>query len=237
MRAVVLAGGKGSRLRPLTITIPKPLVPVGDLPIIEILVRQLAAQGFDGVTISVGYLAPLIQAYCGDGSQWGIPIDYVVEDRPLGTVGALSLVAERHDDDLFLLANGDTLTDLDMAGVFRLHDPTDAITVCASRRVVNIDFGVLEQDEAGYLSAYSEKPSLGYEVSMGINVVSRWALERWVAPGERLDLPEFVLRVMEAGERVKVHAPDVYWQDLGRLEDLEAGTRDFLDRPERFLPE
>ena len=128
-RAMILAGGKGSRLRPLTVTIPKPLVPIGDVPILEVLIRQLARQGFERITLSVGHLAGLIRAYCGDGERWGVPIDYLFEEQPLGTIGCLGSLRGLSSEDRVLVVNGDTLTDLDMANVYDAHETGDAITL------------------------------------------------------------------------------------------------------------
>lgn len=234
MHAVVLAGGKGSRLAPLTFSIPKPLVPIGDMPIIELLLRQLQAQGFTRATISVGHLANLIKSFCGDGSQWGIPIDYVYEDSPLGTVGSLALVDE-FDSDRVLVVNGDTLTDMSFADVYSEHDPNDAATICADERTVRIDFGVLDVGDDDYLEGYSEKPTLTYLVSMGTNVLSVANLRRHVVRGERLDMPELMDRFRANGERVRVRNADAYWLDLGRLDDLAVGTEVFSQDPDRFL--
>jgi NDP-sugar pyrophosphorylase family protein len=236
MRAVILAGGKGSRLRPFTITIPKPLVPIGDLPILEILIRQLKSRGFDRITISVGHLASLIRAFCGNGEPWHVPIDYLYEDQPLGTIGCLGLLEDLTDDRV-LVVNGDTLTDLNMAEVYAAHDGKDAITVCANRRSVEIDFGVLETGSDGYLSAYTEKPVLSYKVSMGVNVLSAWAIARYIPRGERLDTPDLVHRLLAQGEGVRVLSPEAYWLDLGRMKDLETGVAAFQADPRRFLPD
>jgi NDP-sugar pyrophosphorylase family protein len=237
VRALILAGGKGSRLRPFTFTIPKPLVPIGDLPVLEILIRQLKGQGFERITISVGHLAGLIRAFCGDGSQWGIPIDYVYEDQPLGTIGCLALLDDLGGADRILVINGDTLTDMSLAEAYAAHDGTDAITICANRRSVGIDFGVLETDGEGYLSTYTEKPTLHYRVSMGVNVVSIWAIGRYISRGERLDLPGLVEKLLAAGQGVRVREVEAYWLDLGRMQDLEEGERVFRANPQRFLPE
>ena len=236
MRAVILAGGKGSRLRPFTITVPKPLVPIGELPIVEILIRQLKHQGFDRITIAVGHLASLIRAFCGSGEPWGIPIDYVYEERPLGTIGCLALI-EHLDEDRVLVVNGDTLTDLDMARVYAAHDGKDALTICANRRSVEIDFGVLETAPDGYLTSYVEKPALSYRVSMGINVLSTWAIAEYIPKGERLDTPDLVRKLVDAGRKVRVLDTDAYWLDLGRMTDLETGVAVFEKNPRRFLPE
>ncbi len=234
MHAVILAGGKGSRLRPFTFTIPKPLVPIGDIPIIELLIRQLSVQGFTRATISVGHLAGLIQSFCGDGTRWGIPIDYVYEDEPLGTVGSLALI-DRFDDDRVLVVNGDTLTDMSFADAYRGHSSADAATICASTRTVAIDFGILSVDDEATLSGYAEKPTLEYLVSMGTNVLNVDAVRRHLERGERLDMPELIDRFRRSGERVRVHQPDAFWLDLGRLDDLEEGTRIFTADPQRFL--
>lgn len=234
MHAVILAGGKGSRLAPFTFTIPKPLVPIGDIPIIELLIRQLTAQGFTRVTISVGHLAGLIQSFCGDGSAWGVPIDYVYEDTPLGTVGSLALI-EEFDHDRVLVVNGDTLTDMSFAEAYRTHDAGDAATIFANQRTVDIDFGVLEVDDSGLLSGYSEKPSLDYLVSMGTNVLDIGAVRSHITPGERVDMPTLIGRLQAAGLRVAVHKPDAYWLDLGRIEDLETGSNIFTQDPGRFI--
>jgi NDP-mannose synthase len=237
VRALILAGGKGSRLRPFTFTIPKPLVPIGDMTVLEILIRQLKGQGFERITISVGHLAGLIRAFCGDGSQWGVPIDYVYEDQPLGTIGCLALLDDLRGADRMLVINGDTLTDMSMAEAYAAHDGADAITICANRRSVGIDFGVLETDGAGYLSTYTEKPTLHYRVSMGVNVVSIWAIGRYISRGEPLDLPGLVEKLLAAGQRVRVREVEAYWLDLGRMQDLEEGERVFRANPQRFLPE
>lgn len=234
MHAVILAGGKGSRLKPFTFAIPKPLVPIGDLPIMEILIRQLAAQGFTRITVSVGHLAALIQSFCGDGAAWGVPIDYVHEDTPLGTVGSLSLI-DHFDDDRVLVVNGDTLTDLDFSEAYRSHDTQNAATVCANERAVPIDFGVLDVvDDA--LVGYTEKPTLTYLVSMGVNIISVDALGEHLGRRERLDMPELISRFRASGRRIHVHHPPAYWLDLGRLEDLETGSKVFSEDPARFIP-
>lgn len=234
MRAVILAGGKGSRLRPFTFSIPKPLVPIGEMPIIEILIRQLAAQGFQAITISVGHLASLIRAVCSDGSQWGVDIDYVEEDRPLGTAGCLSLL-EFHGEEPFVVVNGDTLTDLDFAKALQGHDEKAGVTICTNRRQVDIDFGVLDVDDTGMLLGYREKPTLDYVVSMGVYVMSPWVVEDRVSVAERLDMPDLVRSLMADGYPVRTHDGDAFWLDLGRIDDLERGDQIFRSDRSRFL--
>jgi NDP-sugar pyrophosphorylase family protein len=232
-RAVILAGGRGSRLRPFTTVIPKPLVPVGDMPILEVLIRRLVCQGFDRLTLSVGYLAPLIESYCGDGRRWGVRLDYLREDQPLGTAGMLGLLDLT--DDRVLVTNGDILTDLNLGDAYRSHDPALGATICASRRTVQMDFGVLRTDADGFLSSYEEKPTLSYRVSMGINVLSSWAVRRYVEPGVHLDMPDLMCRLLGRGHRVRVRTTDAYWLDMGRMADLEVATEVFTREPERFL--
>src|SRR4051812_46705056 len=144
-RAVILAGGRGTRLRPYTVVLPKPLMPIGDFPILEVIVRQLAAQGFDRITMAVNHQANLIQAFFGDGNKWGLTVDYSMESQPLSTIGPLALI-----DDLpetFLLMNGDVLTDLRFGGLLDLHERSAVpFTIAASKRTHTIDYGVLEVD-------------------------------------------------------------------------------------------
>lgn len=232
---MILAGGRGSRLTPYTTVIPKPLVPIGEIPILELLIRQLKSQSFDRITLSVGYLSSLIEAYCGDGSRWGIAVDYLRETDPLGTAGFLGRL-EDVDDDRVLVVNGDTFTDLDMGSVYRSHDPADGATICCSRRSVSIEFGVLETDEAQRLTAYREKPEVTYDVSMGVNVLSTWAIDAHGEREGRLDMPDLLRRIQDGGGVVRVHATDAYWLDVGRLSDLEIALEAFEGDPSRFLP-
>ena len=235
MRAVILAGGRGSRLKPFTVVIPKPLVPIGEMPILEILIRQLKAQEFDWITLSVGYLSTLIEAYCGDGSRWDVRLDYVREAEPLGTAGFLGLLDDLTEDRL-LVVNGDTLTDLDMGQVYREHDPGDAATICANRRSTSVEFGVLDADDSGRLRSYTEKPTVTYEVSMGVNVLSASTIDAFVEPRVRLEMPDLLRRIQEADGIVRVRHTDAYWLDLGRMSDLEIAVETFAADPSRFLP-
>lgn len=235
MRAFLLAGGLGNRLKPFTIVIPKPLVPVGQYSIVEILARQLAAHGFDRITISVGHLGPLIEAFCGNGERWNIRIDYVREDQPLGTAGCLSLIDD-FDEDRILVLNGDILTNADFGAAFKAHDPADGATIFANQRTVPVEFGVLEKDDDGYLTAYIEKPTLSYSVSMGIYVISSSVIPEFVPPRVRLDMPDLMRSLVTAGRGVRVFPNDAYWLDLGRMDDLSAATERFNADPSVFLP-
>jgi NDP-sugar pyrophosphorylase family protein len=212
---------------------PKPLVPVGDYPILEVIIRQLSRCGFDRITISTGHLAELIEAYFGAGQRWGVKIEYVREEKPLNTAGALKLVTNCDDD--FLVMNGDILTTLDYRQLFRLHREKGATaTAAATRREAKIDFGVVGMDAAGYMDSYSEKPIFNYSVSMGVNVLKKTCLDL-IKPGEALGMPDLLLRVKAAGQKVYCHVSEEYWLDIGRVEDYEQAQMEFEQNKERFL--
>jgi NDP-sugar pyrophosphorylase family protein len=235
MQAVVLAGGKGTRLRPYTTSFPKPLMPIDDLPIIEIVLRQLAHGGFGHVLMTTGHLGEMIRMFCGDGSRWGLRIDYSQEEEPLGTAGPLGLLADELDEN-FLVMNGDLLTTLSYRAAFDAHLRRGVLaSICLYRREVKVDFGVVEEGEPGFLGRYVEKPTLSYEVSMGVNVLNRGVL-RFVERGRRLDMPDLLMRLVEAGERVACHREPCYWLDIGRMEDYEIATAEFTKRRAEFLP-
>lgn len=224
-RAVVLAGGKGTRLRPYTTILPKPLMPVGDRPILEHVLTGLAEAGFRRVTISVGHLAELIQAFFGDGSKWGLSIDYAVEDRPLNTIGPLAFIEGLGDS--FLVMNGDILTDLDIGALWDAHRRNGAaLTVATFRRQVAIDFGVLRYDEAsGLVRGFEEKPVLPYEVSMGVYVLSRRCLD-FIPSGKPFGFDQLVLALLAAGEPVRAFPHLGRWLDIGRREDYETACEE-----------
>jgi len=238
-RAVVLAGGRGMRLRPYTTVLPKPLMPVGDRPILDIVIRQLKAAGFDRITISTGYLAELIEAFFRDGEQYGIPIDYFREEEPLGTVGALSMIDGLGDED-FLVMNGDVLTDLDYGALLDVQAAgEDAATVATKKRDVQISLGVLmfgDDGDDSRLTGYVEKPKIRYEASMGVYCFSPRVLEH-IERGKRLDFPDLVLKLIAAGESVRAWRSDDYWLDIGRHDDYETAMEEFEEVRSRLLPD
>jgi NDP-mannose synthase len=238
-RAVVLAGGRGMRLRPYTTVLPKPLMPVGDRPILDIVIRQLKAAGFDRITISTGYLAELIEAFFRDGEQYGIPIDYFREEEPLGTVGALSMIDGLGDED-FLVMNGDVLTDLDYGALLDVQAAgEDAATVATKKRDVQISLGVLmfgDDGDDSRLTGYVEKPKIRYEASMGVYCFSPRVLEH-IERGKRLDFPDLVLKLISAGESVRAWRSDDYWLDIGRHDDYETAMEEFEEVRSRLLPD
>lgn len=235
MRAIVLAGGVGRRLEPYTITFPKPMVPVGDMPILEIVVRQLKSCGFDHITLAVGHLAELLMAYFGDGSRWGVRIDYSREQQPLGTVGPLAMI----DDlpDTFLVMNGDVLTTLRYDWLYAYHKKSEAeLTIACHRCSTKIDLGVIEFDGRLEVIGYREKPMLSYDVSMGVYLFNKSALDTF-EPGQRFDFPSVVAALVEQKRLVKVYLSGDEWLDIGRPDDYAHASKHFMENRERFLPE
>ncbi len=230
---VVLAGGKGTRLAPYTTTLPKPLMPVGEYPILEILLRQLASNGFRNVTLAVGHLAGLIQAYFGDGSEVGLNLCYAYESHPLGTAGPLARLAR--PEASILVLNGDLLTDLDFGDLVRFHHTKNAAaTIGMTRRHIPVEFGVIESDGDDRIVGFREKPELDYLVSMGIYMFSPRALD-YIPAGRRFDFPDLLGRLLSENETVAGYKSDAYWMDIGRPADYERANRDFPEMEARFV--
>lgn len=233
MMAVILAGGLGTRLKPFTFAIPKPLLPLGNVHILEVVIRQLAAAGFKRVVLTLGYMAPVFPALLGDGGKWGINIEYRHEDEPLGTAGSLRLVDDLEDD--FLVMNGDILTTIDYRALMKAHKAAAAWgTIAVTRREAKIDYGVVDIDGQGLLEGFKEKPVLHYEVSMGINILSKQAMRLIPATG-RFDMPDLMLAIKGSGKKVLCYRTDCYWQDIGRFEDYQKASDDFTAEPGRFF--
>jgi NDP-sugar pyrophosphorylase family protein len=227
MRVVILAGGRGTRLAPFTMVLPKPLVPIGDMPVLEILIRQLKYFGLTDVTVSLGYLGELIEAYFAHRKDLvdGLTLGYVREPTPLGTAGSLALTWRAGES--LLVLNGDILTSLDFRRLIEAHERGGAaLTIATNRKGVRIDLGVLQVDAVGMVTGYIEKPQLDYLVSMGVYVYSP-KVRRYVKSGERLDFPDLVQRLLAAGERVAAYETDAYWLDIGRPEDHARATEEF----------
>ena len=234
MQAIILAGGLGPRLKPYTITIPKPLLPLGDLPILEIVLRQLVAAGADRIALTLGHLQHLFTATLGKGSKFGIDIDYFIEEEPLGTAGSLRLIKDLDDD--FLVMNGDILTTLDYKDLYNTHMSKKAWgTIALNQRKVDIDYGVIHFSEDGVLQDYIEKPSIPYSVSMGIYILSRQCLE-FIPDKGKFDMPQLMLAMHKAGKLVLCYNSDCYWQDIGRFDDYQQASADFVNNPALFLP-
>jgi NDP-sugar pyrophosphorylase family protein len=232
MRAVILAGGLGTRLRPYTTVIPKPLVPVGDRPVLEHIMRSLYADGVRRVDLCVSHLGELIRLYL---SQLALAKDMDLafhwEEEPLGTAGALRVVPEL--DGTFIAMNGDILTTLSYRSLVEFHLEREAALTIAMRHArVDIDLGVIETRDQ-FVTGYREKPSLQYDVSMGIYVYDARALTH--LPAGQCQFPELVLRLVEAGERVAAfRADDVDWFDIGTIEEHERAAQEFERAPMKF---
>ena len=235
MKAVVLAGGKGTRLAPYTTILPKPLMPIGEMPILEVLLRQMKRAGVNHVVLTVGHLSALLRSYFGNGEQWGLDISYSHEDKPLGTAGPIALV--NNLDKTFLVTNGDVLTTLNLRKLIAFHKQKGGIaTIAAHRRQVKIDLGVIQWDGEDRVSGYVEKPTTDYTVSMGIYVFEPRVLD-YIPVGEYLDFPDLILKLLANGERVSGYTFDGYWMDLGRPDDYIQANDDFNRMKTQFLPE
>ncbi len=235
MKAIVLAGGKGTRLAPYTKILPKPLMPIGDMPILEILLRQMKAAHIQDVILTVGHLSELLRAFFQDGHQLGMHIDYSYEQYPLGTAGPIALIPEL--SDTFLVTNGDVLTDMPLVGLIDFHCQQHATaTIAVHRRKIKIDLGVVEMDGTPRINGYIEKPTIDYCVSMGIYVFEPRVVS-YIPRGEYLDFPDLVKKMISAGENVVGYQYEGYWQDLGRPDDYEAATQDFEKLRTQFLPQ
>jgi NDP-sugar pyrophosphorylase family protein len=234
MRAVILAGGQGTRLWPFTAVFPKPLMPLGDVPIMEVVLRQLARSGFPEVTVITGYLTELIEAFFGDGRRFGLRLSYRREVTPLGTAGGLALLDR--PEEAVLVMNGDILTTLDYAAMLAFHHQTGArATVAAYPREVKIDFGVLEFGDGSHvLAGYREKPEFSFQVSMGVYILDAVAWD-FLQPGQPLAMPDLLEALRGAGYPIHGFRQPCYWLDIGRHDDYATAIEVFQARREEFL--
>ena len=233
-RAIILAGGVGTRLRPYTVVLPKPLMPIGDYPILEVIVRQLVHQGFTHITLAVNHQAEILRAFFGDGKKWGVRIDYSLETKPMSTVAPLSLISDLPEN--FLLMNGDLLTDFDLSSFLERHvDCGRLFTIAAARRLQLIDYGVLNIDSSHRLTGFSEKPQMEYLVSMGVYAVNRRILQ-FVPPDSKYGFDDLMKDFLSKDEPVTVEPYEGYWLDIGRPDDYVRAVEEFEQRRQRFLP-
>lgn len=235
VEAVILAGGRGTRLRPYTVSIPKPLVPLGDEPIIEILIRQLEACGVRRVHLALGHLADLLRAYFEQtNSRRTIEILYSFEAKPLGTVGPIKSIPLA--SDTFLVLNGDVLTTMSFQDLIDAHRRRGCIaTLAVHKREVLMDYGVVEVSGDGLILGHREKPVLGVSVGMGVYAFERRVLS-YIPGGEKFDIPDLIQVLLKAGEPIAAYQSDDYWMDIGRPDDYEIAHRDYTAAPERFVP-
>lgn len=218
-RAIILAGGKGTRLRPYTMTLPKPLVPLGNKPILEIIINRLKKFGFNHITLTVNHMAEIIQAFFGDGSKWDIKIDYTLEDKPLSTMGPLTLVEDLPEN--FLVMNGDVLTDLNFADFYKTHCESNKIfTIASYKRSDKIDYGLLHKNEDGHLIRFEEKPTYDFLVSMGVYMVNRDVLN-YIPEDTFFGFDHLMYKLLEEQKKVALNEFDGYWLDIGRPSDYE----------------
>lgn len=231
-RAVVLAGGLGTRLRPYTVALPKPLMPIGEYPILEVIIRQLRKAGFERITLAVNHQADLFRAFFGDGSKWGVAIDYSLESKPLSTMGPLKLIADLPDN--FLVMNGDILSDVPYGQLLDDHVASEALfTISAAARDQKIDYGVLRIDASDVLCGFEEKPSIPFLVSMGVYAVSSKVLDA-IPSDIAFGFDQLVLGYLNDGKDVKVVPHTGYWLDIGRPDDYERAIDDWPELSKRL---
>ncbi len=231
-RAIILAGGKGSRLRPYTIVLPKPLMPIGEFPILEVVVKQLIKSGFDHISMAVNHQASLIKAFFNDGSKWSIKIDYFEEEEPLGTMGPLGKIQDLPEN--FLVMNGDILTDLDFNEFYKYHLQNKSLfTISSKIRSQKIDYGVLDSNEKGLLTGFREKPAYDYLVSMGIYMVNKSIVD--LIPDSFFGFDELMLKALKNSKRINIKEFKGYWLDIGRPDDYVKAIEDFDSMKEKFI--
>lgn len=230
--AVILAGGKGSRLRPYTVVLPKPLMPIGEYPILELVIRQLSKHKFTTVTMCVNHQADLFRTFFGDGSKWNIKINYSLENQALGTMGPLKQIKDLPDN--FLVMNGDILTDLNYDKFYDNHlKRNELFTISSYIRKHKVDYGVLESNDSGYLTNFNEKPNKNYEVSMGIYMLNKKVLD--FIPETFYGFDSLMLKLIDAGENVRIESFNGYWLDIGRPDDYMQAIDDFESMSKFFI--
>jgi NDP-sugar pyrophosphorylase family protein len=233
MQAVILAGGKGTRLRPFTSVIPKPLVPIGEIPILDIIIRQLHFYNITDIIIATGYLAALVETYFQRGKKWGVKIRYTKEDKPLGTAGAIQKIKGLKDN--FLVMNGDILTDINYHKVCAFHlRHKAAATLATVKRRLSTDFGLLAIARDCRLIRYTEKPKRSDYVSIGINVLHKKCLQ-YISKNESIGIPELVRRMGRKDEKIYCYKSKAYWLDIGRMQDFQKAQEVFAKNTRRFF--
>jgi len=235
MRAIILAGGKGTRLRPYTYSLPKPLMPIGEeMPILEIILKQLKKYGFNDITIGVNYMAKMIQAFFGDGSEYDLSIKYSLEKKPLSTIGPLTIIKDLPEN--FLVMNGDILTDLSFKEFFRWHlQNGNDITVATFKRKSKINFGVIKyNNKNNQVYEFVEKPLYDLDVSMGIYALNRNIIKD-LPRNEPYGFDQLMIDSIKKGYNIKAYPHDSYWLDIGRNDDYQTANEDFIQNREKIL--
>lgn len=233
MQAVILAGGKGTRLRPFTNNIPKPLVPIGDKAILEIVLLQLKNAGVTEIYLAVNHLANLIKAFFGDGGGLGIKIKYSIEEKELGTAGPLKLIDGLSEN--FFVMNGDVLTTIDFNDLYLSHKKTNSIaTIATYSKELKIDLGVLEVGSDGEFQNYIEKPVYKYIVSTGIYVFNKQVVDH-IPPDTRFDMPDLILKLNQIKKPIFCYKNNFEWLDIGRIDDYQSAVDIFEQNRESYL--
>jgi NDP-mannose synthase len=237
MQAVILAGGRGTRLKPFTNVLPKPLMPLGNISILEIVLRQLKYAGFSKIIIAVGYLHHIIRSVFEDGKRLGLSIEYSLEEQPLGTAGPLSLIMDKLDEN-FLVMNGDVLTNRDFTSMFDFHlNKMSDATISIKRREVNIDFGVIETNKKNEFIKYTEKPKYFFDVSMGINIFNRDAISKIIKKQVPIDIPDLITSLKNNNKKITCFSEPCEWLDIGRMDDYEEAVQMFENNKKIYLKE
>ncbi|MFX0051256.1 MAG: sugar phosphate nucleotidyltransferase [Candidatus Hermodarchaeota archaeon] len=234
-KVIILAGGEGTRLRPYTYVLPKPLMPIGDIPILEIILNQLRHYGFKDVIFALNQKAKLISTFFGLGEELGLNISYSYEDRNLGTAGPLTLI--KNLDENFLVMNGDILTDLDYKKFMKVHVKNEAaVTIASYPKTIKINLGVVETDDKNRVVEYIEKPRMIYQVSMGIYAYNKRVI-KYIPYNEYFDFPDLIKKLISEGENVQIYKPplECIWLDIGRVKDFQQSLKVFEANKEKFL--
>jgi len=233
MKVIILAGGVGRRLLPYTVVLPKPLMPVGDYPILEVLIRRLKKFDLTDITLAVGHLGNLIESYFGDGSKWGVKIKYQYEDKPLGTVGPLAQI--KGLKQTFLVMNGDLLTLLNYSKLIDFHKKSKALaTIAAQKRSVPIDFGIIQNNSHNLVTRYIEKPRLFYQVSMGVYLFEPEILN-YIPRHRKFDFPELINLLLQKRKKVAIYPSQDFWLDIGRPDDYARAVEVFPRLKKKLL--
>lgn len=236
MKAIILAGGRGTRLAPYTTVFPKPLMPVDGMPILEVIVKQLAHFHIEELIFTVSPESePLLSAYFGNGSRYGVSISYSREEKPLGTAGPLSLISDL--PETFLVMNGDVLTTLNYQKLIQYHRrQRGMVTIAMNQKRIQLELGVMELGQGHRLTQYTEKPTLSYSVSMGVYIFEKKVM-KWVPSRAYLDFPQLIQKLLRKREKVFCYASNDFWLDIGRHEDYGEAQRIFQKMRKKLLYE